>query len=142
MNEPISDDFSLWHPSSPFMAYMAALGNLYRNDAGNVLALRVQDAHTNMHNIAHGGLLATLADCALGSYIAKEAAASVVTVRMSVDYLNGVKPGDWLEAHVQIEKKGRRLIYASCSLQVGAKMMLKASAVFAVRATDRAVSDG
>jgi len=142
MNEPISDDFSLWHPSSPFMAYMADIGNLYRNDAGNILALRVQEVHTNMHNTAHGGLLATLADSALGFYVAKEARASVVTVQMSLDYLNAVKPGDWLEAHVQIEKKGRRLIYASCLMKVGVKVMLKANAVFAARAADRPASDG
>lgn len=124
------------------MLYVAEIGNLYQTDAGNVLALRVQELHTNMHNIAHGGLLATLADCALGYYIGKETQTSSVTVQMSVEYLNAVKPGDWLEAHVQIDKKGRRLIYASCQLKVGAKVMLKASAVFAVRAAERAVSDG
>jgi len=142
MNEPIPDDFELWQPSSPFMAHMADLGSLFRNSTGNILALRVQDAHTNMHNTAHGGMLATLADSALGFYVAKEVQASVVTVQMSLDYMNAVKPGDWLEAHVQIEKKGRRLIYASCLMKVGLKVMFKASAVFATRPADRPMSDG
>lgn len=124
------------------MARIADLGGLYRHKRDPVLALSVQQPHTNMHGMAHGGLLASLADCALGYFIAREAQASVVTVQMSVDYLNAVRPGDWLEAHVQIDKKGRTLIYATCMLRVGNKAMLKANAVFAVRAAAKPVSDG
>ncbi|MNT18660.1 Thioesterase superfamily protein [compost metagenome] len=104
--------------------------------------MRVAHAHTNMHSIAHGGLLATLADSALGYVIAQRAHLSVVTVQMSVEYLNPVRPGDWLEAHVRIDKQGKRLIYANCLLQVEDRVMLKANAVFAVRAALAPASDG
>lgn len=124
------------------MAHLADLGELYMREADSVLALRLGQAHTNMHSIAHGGLLATLADSALGHAIAHRAQASIVTVQMSVEYLNPVKPGDWLEAHVQIDKQGRRLIYATCLLQVEGRVMLKANAVFAVRAAPAPASDG
>ncbi len=124
------------------MAHLAELGALYKRDSDNVLALRLGLAHTNMHAIAHGGLLATLADSALGHTIATRAQVSVVTVQMSVEYMNPVKPGDWLEAHVQIDKQGKRLIYATCLLQVEGRVMLKANAVFAVRAASTPASDG
>lgn len=124
------------------MGHLANLGTLYRRSDSTVLALRLAEAHTNMHNIAHGGLLATLADSALGFSIAEQAQVSVVTVQMSVEYLNAVKPGDWLEAHVHIDKQGRRLLYATCLLQVKGKVMLKANAVFAVRAARTPASDG
>ncbi|CAB3953188.1 hypothetical protein LMG6001_03213 [Achromobacter insolitus] len=142
MTNSIPSGFAPWRPSSPFMEHLAELGALYKRDADCVLALRVAQAHTNMHAIAHGGLLATLADSALGHTIAEQAQASVVTVQMSVEYLNPVKPGDWLEAHVRIDKQGRRLIYATCLLQVEGRVMLKANAVFAVRAAPAPASDG
>ncbi|KRC70078.1 Thioesterase superfamily protein [compost metagenome] len=142
MTDTIPAGFEPWQPSSPFMTHLAELGALYRRDADSVLAMRVAHAHTNMHAIAHGGLLATLADSALGYTIAQRAHLSVVTVQMSVEYLNPVKPGDWLEAHVRIDKQGRRLIYANCLLQVEDRVMLKANAVFAVRAALAPASDG
>ncbi len=142
MTESIPEGFAPWRPSSPFMTHLADLGALYRRDTDNVLALRVNRAHTNMHGMAHGGLLATLADSALGFTIAEQAQVSIVTVQMSVEYLSAVQPGDWLEAHVQIDKQGKRLIYAHCLLRVDGRVMLKANAVFAVRAAPSPVSDG
>ncbi|MCD0503558.1 PaaI family thioesterase [Bordetella petrii] len=142
MNQPVPEGFEPWHPSSPFMAHLADLGAFYRRTDSNVLAMRIGTAHSNMHNIAHGGLLATLADSALGYCIVQEAKVSVVTVQMSVEYLSAVKPGDWLEAHVHIDKQGRRLLYATCLLKVDGAVMLKANAVFAVRAAAKPASDG
>ena len=142
MTQPIPDGFEPWHPGSSFMTHLADLGAFYRRSDSNVLAMRIAEPHTNTHNIAHGGLLATLADTALGHCIVQQAQVSVVTVQMSVEYLNAVKPGDWLEAHVHIDKQGRRLMYATCLLKVEDKVMLKANAVFAVRAAARLASDG
>ncbi|AZS80745.1 PaaI family thioesterase [Achromobacter spanius] len=142
MIDSIPEGFAPWRPSSPFMTHLADLGALYRRDADSVLALRVNETHSNMHGMAHGGLLATLADSALGHTIAQQLQVSVVTVQMSVEYLNAVKPGDWLQAHVRIDKQGRRLIYANCLLQVDGRVMLKANAVFAVRPAPTPASDG
>ncbi len=142
MTDSIPEGFERWLPSSPFMTHLAELGTLYRRDADGMLALRVGHAHSNMHGMAHGGFLATLADSALGHTIAHEGQASVVTVQMSVEYLNAVQPGDWLEAHVQIDKRGKRLIYATCHLKVDGRLMLKANAVFAVRQAAAPTSDG
>lgn len=142
MTDSIPEGFARWTPSSPFMTHLADLSPLYRRDADSVLALRVGPPHTNMHGMAHGGLLATLADSALGHTISQHVPVSIVTVQMSVDYLNAVQPGDWLEAHVQIDKQGKRLIYATCLLKVDGRLMLKANAVFAVRHAAVPASDG
>src|SRR5690606_19244758 len=91
MTQSIPDGFEPWRPSSPFMTHLADLGAFYRRTDSNVLAVRVAEPHTNMHNIAHGGLLATLADSALGYCIVQQAQVSVVTVQMSGEYLNAVK---------------------------------------------------
>lgn len=132
MTETIPNGFTPWPPSSPFMEHLGQMYRSEREDGSIVLALRLGVTHTNMHDIAHGGMLATLADNALGHVVALKANTSVVTVQMSLDFMSAVKPGDWLEAHVMVDKIGRRLIYATCRLMVGERSMLKASGVFAV----------
>ncbi len=133
MNDSIPAGFTPWLPSSAFMDAITQLGPVYRNAAQDVLALRIAPSHANMHQVAHGGLLATLADCAFGSCIVQQTGHSVVTAQMSLDYLSSAQVGDWLQAQVQIDRQGRRLIYASCAMRVEQRLVLKANAIFSVR---------
>jgi len=116
--------------------YMANLGDLYCSREGGaiVIGMRILDAHTNMRGIAHGGMLASLADSALGLGLTMhcEGRQSFVTVNLSTDFVDAARPGDWVEAHVDIQKLGGRVAFANCYLQVGTKRILRASGVFAV----------
>lgn len=116
--------------------YMANLGELYcrRGEGEIVFAMRIEDKHTNMRGIAHGGMLASLADSALGLGLTLycEGRQSFVTVNLSTDFIDAARPGDWVEAHVEVQKMGKRMAFANCFLQVGAHRILRASGVFAV----------
>jgi len=116
--------------------YMANLGELYcrRNDGQIVIAMRITDQHTNMRGIAHGGMLSSLADSALGLGLSMhcEGRNSFVTVNLSTDFVDAARPGDWVEAHVDVQKVGARVAFANCFLQVGERRILRASGVFAV----------
>jgi uncharacterized protein (TIGR00369 family) len=116
--------------------FMASLGPLYcrRVDGAIVIALRVEARHANMRGIAHGGMLATLADGALGIglTLACEEKVSFVTVNLSTDFVAAARPGDWVEAHIDIQRIGKRMAFANCYLQVGEERILRASGVFAV----------
>ena len=118
--------------------FVAGLGELYyrRNGADIVIALRVTQRHTNMRGIAHGGLLASLADTALGIGLTLwcEGKQSFVTVSLTTDFLAAARPGDWVEAHVQVERIGGRVAFAGCHLEAGGKRLLRATGVFAVMA--------
>ena len=106
-----------------------------RDDAGNpVFAVRVRDNHLNYQHITHGGMLTTLADGMLGYAISMAAGrrGASVTVSMTADFLSSGRLGDWLEAHVTITKKGRRLAYANCDLRIGTRHVMRASGVFAL----------
>ncbi|WP_370539624.1 PaaI family thioesterase [Achromobacter sp. UMC71] len=122
-----------WDSTSVFMTRMADLGELYWDASEKVLAVRITPAHANVHGIAHGGFLATLVDCALGTVLVEETGTAVVTAQMALDYLSSVKMDDWVEVHGTIDKRGRRLIYATCYVRVGDRNVLKANAIFAVR---------
>ncbi len=120
--------------------YFSQLGPVYvrvREDGTAVLGLHVAARHLNSQGVAHGGMLTTVADSALGINvsIARGRAAAQVTVSLTADFLSGAREGDWLQAHTTITRKGQRLVYASCDLTAGGRHVLRSSAVFA--AVDR-----
>jgi uncharacterized protein (TIGR00369 family) len=116
--------------------FMASLGFLYcRRNAGEiVIAMRITERHTNMRGIVHGGMLASLADSALGLGLTMscEGRNSFVTVNLSTDFIAAARPGDWVEAHVHTGRIGARVAFADCELMVEGKRILRASGVFAV----------
>ncbi|SPD67579.1 putative enzyme (plasmid) [Cupriavidus taiwanensis] len=112
--------------------FMSSLGILYMHRKRPILALRITQQHLNGLGHPHGGMLATLADSALGMLMAREAGLPGVTVSLSIDYLSPGRLGDWVEAHVQFDKLGQRLRFGGCRLLVGERCLLKANAVFAV----------
>ena len=119
----------------PFRSgYMGQFGTLYFDEARGVIGTRVSERHLNNLDIAHGGMLATLADTAIGAAMIRAAGREhpAVTAHLSLDYLGSVRPGDWLEAHVVFDKMGARLRFATCRLMVDERCAIKANATFAV----------
>jgi uncharacterized protein (TIGR00369 family) len=118
--------------TSPFLE---RVGPLYFKREGEslVLALRVGPEHANARGTAHGGLLMTLADVALGYQLAfsVDPPASATTVNMSADFLGGARVGDWIEARVESHQLGARMAFANAYLSVGDKRIARVSAVFA-----------
>jgi uncharacterized protein (TIGR00369 family) len=117
---------------SPFNALV---GPLYERRDGETVSigLVIEDKHTNSRGICHGGVLATLADLALGyAMLAKSGdKGSFVTAHLAVDYAGAAKSGDWIESQAEIQRVGSRLAFANCYLVVGGKPIVRASAIFA-----------
>src|SRR5205085_752475 len=78
-----------------------------------VLSLRAEEKHCNARGTVHGGALATIADIALGYALSysTEPPTAAVTANLTLDFAGSAKPGDWLEAHVDIQKLGSRLAF-------------------------------
>jgi len=112
------------------------IGPVYSKGEGAdlVLGLRVEAKHCNMRGTLHGGILATLADVALGYTIAfsTNPPTGLTTTNLSLDFAGTAKIGDWLEAQVDVQKKGSRLAFANCYVSVGEERIVRASAVFLV----------
>ena len=85
------------------------------------LGLRIEERHCNSRDICHGGLLATLADLALG-YSALAAAktaggpSSFVTVSLSLDFAGSAKAGDWVESAVEVHKLERWISFLAVAV--------------------------
>ena len=112
------------------------IGPLYGRGKGAdlVVGLRVEPKHCNARGTIHGGILATLADVAIGYAIAFSADPPIgaVTANLSLDYAGTAKIGDWIESRVDIHKCGTRLAFGNCYLCVGEERIARASAVFLV----------
>ena len=98
------------------------------------LGLRIEERHLNSRGFCHGGLLATLADLALGYSMlaAAKGLTNFVTVHLSVDYVDAAKEGDWVESQVDIQRIASKLAFANCYLLSGERRIVHASALFAL----------
>lgn len=123
-------------PLRRMSGYMAGFGQLYLHAERRTLAVRIDESHLNNLGIPHGGMLATLADVAIGMMMSLETgrSKSAVTVNLSLDYLDSARLGDWVEARVEFDKLGSRLRYGTCRLVSGERCLLRATAIFAVLA--------
>jgi acyl-coenzyme A thioesterase PaaI-like protein len=114
--------------------YTEAIGPLYclKGSQPLVLGVRILEKHVNARGLAHGGLLLTMADIALGYAMAfrEDPPASLITASLSADFAGSARIGDWVEAHVDIQKSGSHLAFANAYLIVGGERILRASAVF------------
>jgi acyl-coenzyme A thioesterase 13 len=116
---------------SPFNALV---GPLYERRDGDAVSigLAIEAKHTNSRGICHGGVLATLADLALGyAMLAKSGDKGFVTAHLAVDYAGTARAGDWIESRVEIQRVGSRLAFANCYLMAGGKPIVRASGIFA-----------
>lgn len=119
--------------TSPFLDLLGPFYYRKENEA-LIIGLYVEDKHTNARGAAHGGLLMTLSDIAIGYATAysSDPPLQMVTTGLSVDFAGAAKVGDWVEARVDVQKTGRRLAFANAFLHVGQERIVRASATFLV----------
>ena len=134
MGSDIPEGFRPYAEPSPFID---RVGPLYQRQEGPelVFGLRVLEYHCNRRGFAHGGVIMSLADIALGKtgeWTGGEDV-SLLTTSMTVDLMGIAKLNDWLEAHTDFCKIGRQVAFANCYVRVGERPIARASAVFNVR---------
>jgi len=119
--------------TSPFLE---TIGPLYSVGSGATLTIgmRVAEKHTNARGTLHGGVLASIADIALGYGLATSTAppTSMVTANLSVDFACSAQVGDWIETSLDIQKVGSRMAFANVYFNVGRERIARASGVFLV----------
>jgi acyl-coenzyme A thioesterase 13 len=128
----IPEDFAPLFRSSRFLDARGPF--FYRSTKSSfVIGLRIATKHANARGSAHGGLLLTLADIALGytASASSDPPLALTTVNIAADFAGHAQVGDWLEAQVDIQKIGRRLVFANAYLMVGVELIARVSAIFA-----------
>jgi uncharacterized protein (TIGR00369 family) len=114
------------------------IGPLYVDDTdprAPVYGLRIGPKHTNSRGRVHGGVLATLADSALGygAMAAHGQAIEIVTASLNLNYTGTARVGDWLEARTTLNRVGSQLAFAICEITNAGRPVASCSGVFSVR---------
>jgi uncharacterized protein (TIGR00369 family) len=103
------------------------------------IGFHVQEKHTNARGLLHGGVLATVADIAMGYALSTSATppVSLITASLAVDFIGGAKIGDWVETAVEIQKLGNRLAFANVYFEAAGQRIASARGVFVVAEAKR-----
>jgi uncharacterized protein (TIGR00369 family) len=100
-----------------------------------ILGLRLAEPHTNSRGFAHGGLLTTLADNAMGlSCGAKrdDGKTRLLTAGLGIDFIRSAKIGQWLAVETEIIKLGSSLCFAQCFITADGVRCARANGTFSV----------
>lgn len=99
------------------------------------VGLRICPHHINYKDGAHGGVISTFADVALSHavYDAERPRLAPSTITLQVNYLAAARLGDWLEAHVTVDRLGGRTAYTSGRIVRGKEVIATMSGVFAIK---------
>ena len=103
------------------------------------IGLRLREPHTNSRGLIHGGLIAALADNAMGLSCMvvlqrKDPANSSlpVTVSLGVDFLGKAELGQWVVFDTVFVKAGRTICFAQCFVLADGETVARANASFRV----------
>lgn len=103
-----------------------------------VLGVEIRAPHTNSRGGPHGGLIAALADNAMGLSCGVLLSSlqipsnGLVTVSLGVDYLGAAQLGQWLVFDTDFIKPGKSLCFAEATVRADGKPVARARATFKV----------
>ena len=104
-----------------------------------VIGLWLRPEHTNSRGMAHGGLIAALADNAMGMSCSavmqregRQMEAKPVTVSLAIDYVGGAKLGQWVAFDTSYVKTGKTLCFAQAFVTADGEVIARADAKFRV----------
>jgi uncharacterized protein (TIGR00369 family) len=105
-----------------------------QTDAGVMIGLRLAAPHTNSRGLAHGGLITSLADNAMGLSCALKLddGARLVTVSLAIDFIGPAKIGQWLQVETYVIKTGSTICFAQCFVTADGVPCARASGTFSV----------
>ena len=102
------------------------------------IGLFVGPAHCNSRGFIHGGVIAALADNAMGLSLGvaarakspEDAPRGFLTVGLTLDYLASASLGQWLAVEPRVLKAGRSLGFVDALVTADGKPIARASASF------------
>ena len=105
-----------------------------KTDKAVIIGLRLAKPHTNARGLIHGGLIAALADAAMGYSCAQATGwtTSFVTISLSVDYVGAAEIGQWLAVAGDVIKTGSTICFAQSLVKADDSVIARASGTFRV----------
>jgi uncharacterized protein (TIGR00369 family) len=117
--------------------FPSVMGPLWmREEEGGAFAvgMLLTEGHANGRGVAHGGMLATLMDHALGMTVSRALGGGLplATVSLDLQFVAAARPGEFLEARGSVIRKTSSLVFIRGSILVGAREVLSAAGIWKV----------
>jgi uncharacterized protein (TIGR00369 family) len=105
-----------------------------KTDKAVIMGLRLAKPHTNSRGLIHGGLIAALADGAMGYSCALATGwrSSFVTISLAVDFTGSAEIGQWLAIESDVIRTGSTICFAQCLAKADDAVIARANATFRV----------
>jgi uncharacterized protein (TIGR00369 family) len=105
-----------------------------RTDNAVIIGVRLAKPHTNGRGLIHGGLIAALADNAMGHSCGHQMGGetSLVTIGLAVDFVGTAKVGQWLAVESDVIRTGRTICFAQSLIKADDVVIARANATFRV----------
>ena len=99
-----------------------------------IIGLRLAKPHTNSRGLIHGGLIAALADNAMGLSCGLKTAGGnrLITISLTVDFLSSAGIGQWLAVETNFTKIGGSICFAQSLITADGDPCARANATFKV----------
>ena len=93
----------------------------------------IKENHLNAAGITHGGFIAAFVDAGAGTAAHKTANNSpCVTISLELKFISAVQLGQELIGNTKIQKKTKSMIFLTCELTAGNKIVATASGVWKI----------
>jgi len=123
-------------PATFSSGFLDVSGPYYtRKDSDHIaVGILISENHINGIEVAHGGVLTTLADVALSYqlFVSEKPRLPIATINLNTNFLSGAKLGEWVVAHARIDRKGKRTAYCHGEIMAGDRMLMTMTGVFAL----------
>jgi uncharacterized protein (TIGR00369 family) len=137
MTENAPTGFELFTRPSPLLDPWRPLYASQRDDR-IIIGVRLREPHTNSRATAHGGLIAALADQAMGMSCGVRlraegiAASNLWTTSLTIDYLGAAKIGQWLVFDTTFARVGKTVCHAEIDIRADENTIARGRAAFRV----------
>lgn len=108
-------------------------------DGRTLVGLRMAAHHMNYRDMAHGGVLTTMADVALSyqAFASEDPPVPVATASLTTNFLAPARLGDWLVADARIDRIGGRSAHVSGRILRGDEVLATMSGVFTLHRKEK-----
>jgi len=105
-----------------------------RTDKAVIIGLRLARPHTNGRGLIHGGLIAALADNAMGYSCAQATGwtTTFVTISLAVDFVGTAEIGQWCTVESEVIKTGSTICFAQSLIKADDTVIARANGTFRV----------
>ena len=138
-HSPAGDQTALFDPAAagwePYgdEGFIGLVGPFWMRPSGDgyLYAFMAEPKHHNRRGVVQGGMLMTFADRSMGMtcWYANERKPQA-TVQLDVHFIGAVQIGEFVEAKCKVVRRTRSLIFMSCELVVGTRVVATANGIW------------